>query len=366
MYRTVVALALAGAAPAWAQARPLDLRGEIPRAEPPGVLGLLRQEDEKPEREDLNLSLELVARSPRGRSNVGYGPLHLASQSPLHALRMGISPEAPQGLAPGQWETRETLTWSRMWAQADDYLLSFETLGRSCSVVYGATERLRVELGGVETARFAGDLDGFVKNFHETFALRQGGRDTVREGAYLFRIGDVELREGRANETARTLFASLHYTLTEGNEDVPAVAATFTLSGAPGDAPDLHGDSIGATGLLVASKSWGDFNAYLGAGFAWYGHESFHGLPLRPWGLSVLAAVEWRFLEGASLVLQHLWTPGALEGFGELSRPSYELALGLKIEVLPGSVLEIGGTENILVFDSSPDFGLHAGLSVRF
>ena len=76
------------------------------------------------------------------------------------------------------------------------------------------------------------------------------------------------------------------------------------------------------------------------------------------------ATVE-ELLASADVVVQG-YRPGALEGFGDLSRPSYELGLGLKIDVGLGSVLELGLTENILVFDSSPDFGMHAGLRVRF
>ena len=358
----------AGARQVGAQELPFDLRHDLRPAEASPVIVLLRQEDEKSEREGdvLAPSLEPVTREPRAAWNAGYGPLRLASQSPLHALRLGISMEAPLFLAPGRWETRESLTWSRMWAQADDYLLSFETLGRSCSVAHGLTERLQVELGAVETARFAGDLDGFVKNFHETFDLGQGGRDSVSEGSYLFRVGDVEVREGASGETSRNLFAALHYTLTEGTERVPAIAVTLKVGTALGDSPDLRGDSVAVAGALTASKGWGDVYAYVGAGFAWYGSETFHGLPLRPFGASVLTALEWRFLTGASVVLQHLWTLGALEGFEDLSRPSYEMGLGLKVEVASGAVLEIGLTENLLVFDSSPDFGMHAGLTLRF
>ncbi|HEX7897282.1 MAG TPA: DUF3187 family protein [Planctomycetota bacterium] len=364
----VALLIWAGTRPAWGQEIPLELRHEpLPPTETSGVIQLLRQEDEKAVREPAPApSLEPVGRAPRGTPNVGFGPLSISSQSPLHALRMGTAPEGPLLLAPGRWEARENLTWSRMWAQADDYLLSFETLGRACSVAHGVTERLQLELGVVETARFSGDLDGFVKNFHETFDLGQGGRDTIEEGSYEFQVGNVRIQEGASGETTRNLFAAAHYTLTEGSDAVPAIAATLKVGSALGDSPDLRGDSVGVAGSLTVSKGWGDLYAYLGAGFAWYGRESFHGLPLRPFGASILTALEWRFLAGASLIVQHLWTPGALEGYEDLSRPSYELGLGLKIQAAEGAVIEIGMTENILVFDSSPDFGLHAGLSVRF
>jgi hypothetical protein len=49
-----------------------------------------------------------------------------------------------------------------------------------------------------------------------------------------------------------------------------------------------------------------------------------------------------------------------------LSKPSNELGLGLKVRLGGGSVLELGLTENVVVFDSGPDFGMHAGLALRF
>jgi hypothetical protein len=253
-----------------------------------------------------------------------------------------------------------------MWAQADDYLLSFETLAQTSSVIHGVTDRLQLEVGAVATTRFAGDLDGFVKNFHETFDLGLGGRDTVHEGAFDFRIGDLTIEEGSAHETTDRLFGSLHYVITAGSDEGPAISATLTVTTDLGDSADLEGESVGLAGALSAAKAFGDVYAYLSLSWAWFGRESFHGLPLRPYGASILVGLEWRLLNGVSLVVQHLWSPGALEGFEELSRPSYELGLGLKVEVVAGSVFEIGMTENILVFDSSPDFGLHAGLAVRF
>lgn len=344
----------------------LDPGGDARRPERSPVIELLRREDERSQGLERPLVLDDVPAAGRGTSNVGYGPLRLSSQSPFHALRLELPAGAPSSLPAGRWELRENLTWSRMWAQADDYLLSFETLAQTSSVIHGVTDRLQLEVGAVATTRFAGDLDGFVKNFHETFDLGLGGRDTVHEGDFDFRIGDLTIEEGSAHETTDRLFGSLHYVITAGSDEGPAISATLTVTTDLGDSADLEGESVGLAGALSAAKSFGDVYAYLSLGWAWFGRETFHGLPLRPYGASILVGLEWRLLNGVSLVVQHLWSPGALEGFEELSRPSYELGLGLKVEVVAGSVFEIGMTENILVFDSSPDFGLHAGLAVRF
>ena len=347
-------------AAAWAQELALDVK-PTPR---PGVIELLRQEEERARaRESASPALEPTSDAPLEMDNVGYGPLRLSSASAFHAFRLDVLPEAPSTLRQGGWELRENLTWSRVWAQSDDYLLSFETLGHVTSAAHAVSDRFQIEIGAVSTSRFTGELERFVRDFHDAFNIPQGGRDSVDLGSYHFRVGDVEV--GKSDETVDHVFTTLRYILTPGDDVMPAISASLTLGTGVGDS-ELSGDSVSVAGMLSAAKGFGDVYVYAAAGLAWFGDLRFHGLGLRPFGASVMVGVEWRILEGVSVVLQHLWSPGAIEGFEELSRPAYELAWGLKIEAVAGSVFELAMTENILEFDSSPDFGLHAGLVVRF
>ena len=48
-------------------------------------------------------------------SKVGYGPLDLPSQSPIQALRLGLSPRTPSTLGRGQVEARFRATWVNLW-----------------------------------------------------------------------------------------------------------------------------------------------------------------------------------------------------------------------------------------------------------
>ena len=54
------------------------------------------------------------------------------------------------------------------------------------------------------------------------------------------------------------------------------------------------------------------------------------------------------------------------EGFDPFSEASHEITLGWKWEVVPQGVLEIGVVENLVTFDNSADFGIHAGFTQRF
>lgn len=301
--------------------------------------------------------------------NVGYGPLRLSAQSPFQALRLQAPLDPPSSLAQGHWELRETTTWSRMWAYSDDYLLDYETMNSVHSVVYGIHPMVQMELGAGEGSRFGGSLDGFVRDFHDLFGIDQHGRSSFPRGTYAFRVagrdGQTDVEESRGRPT-EYLFVALHHTLTDGSETLPAISWSFSLRTPLREDPYFRGEPIEAAASISLSKRWGDLIGYVTLGVGIYGNEEFAGLDLRPFGFSLLGAVEWNLFDQASLVFQYLWSQGAVLRFGPFSEPSHEIGLGLKIEVTKGTVFEIGAIENIVVFDNSPDFGIHAGLTVRF
>ena len=78
-------------------------------------------------------------------SNVGYGPLHLPTQSPFQSLRFGFQPRTPSTLAKGHVEVRLTETWANLWAfEKSDFLIDYEMLRSSFSVAYGISDVLQV------------------------------------------------------------------------------------------------------------------------------------------------------------------------------------------------------------------------------
>jgi hypothetical protein len=67
-----------------------------------------------------------------------------------------------------------------------------------------------------------------------------------------------------------------------------------------------------------------------------------------------------------SFTLQYLGTQGVGKDLGVFSETSNEVVFGWKWEVRQAGVLEIGLLENIVVFDNSPDLGVHVGFTQRF
>ena len=129
---------------------------------------------------------------------------------------------------------------------------------------------------------------------------------------------------------------------------------------------DLEGSDVDLALSAAASRRFGRFYVYVTIGYTWYGSDSISGLELDDTQLSVLVAAEWRFKPRMSLLLQYLGSEGAAVDLGPFSETSNEVVMGWKWEVRPAGVLEIGLIENVVTFDNSPDFGVHAGFTQRF
>jgi hypothetical protein len=304
--------------------------------------------------------------------NVAYGPLRLSTQSPFQSMRLTPGMDAPSNLPRGRWETRETNTWSKMWGMSDRYLLDFEVFRQTQSIVYGVTNDLQAELGVGESSKFGGRLDGFVRGFHDMFGIQQSGRDLYARGEYHFQLrpkrgAPIDIEEDRGGDPSQDfLFAALHQTLTRGNDFLPAVSVSFTFQSRLESSPDVSGNALETAFAVTFAKRFGEFYGYVSIGASWLGDQEFHGVDLRSTGFSALAAVEWNLAADLSLVVQHLYSRGALAGYGALSEPSYEISLGMKFEAARGMVVELAVIENLIVYDNSPDFGVHFGLTQQF
>lgn len=323
-----------------------------------------------------DLALELDGY--RGRaicfSNVGYGPLRLPSQSPFQSLRQGLLPRAPSTLSQGNIELHETETWANLWARNEgDWLIDAETLQSHLSIAYGVTDTLQFEISAEDKSRFGGAMDAFVQEFHDLLNIDQGGRDEVSRDRFSAEFATtpgtppVRLTNRHRGSYSRSLATTFQHNVTCGTPDLPAIAYSATLRTDLGDVEDLTDEE--PTDLAVSlsvAKRFGDFYLYLNAGYAWFGKEEFRGIDLKTTQGSALLALEWRFAAEMSLLAQYLLSEGVTEHLGRFSEPSHEITLGWKGEILRGTVLEVGLIENVIVSDNSPDFGLHAGISLRF
>lgn len=315
-------------------------------------------------------------------SQVGYGPLGIRSQSPFQGLRLAMFPRTPSTLAGGQHQLRAGVTWANVWAvdqgvfdpaggELGPYVLDFETLDLDLGYAYGLSDTFQLELGYESRRRFGGLMDGFIEGFHDLFGIDQSGRDLWPRDRSLVLIDPGGGRpplvrdEQGGQSIVRSLLATFQHNLSCGTELLPALSWSATVRSAVGG-DELEGGSLDFALSAALSRRLGRFYLYLTLGHTWYGSREVAGLELAATQFSLLTAVEWRFRPRMSLVLQYLGSEGAVTELGPFSESSHEVVIGLKWEPDEGGVLEIGLLENIVIFDNSPDFGLHAAYTRRF
>ncbi len=314
-------------------------------------------------------------------SHVGYGPLMLRSQSPFQSLRLALAPRAPSTLTRGQWEVRTAATWANVWAveeaefdpgagELGDYVLDYESLHVAVTAAYGLSDTFQVELGVEDRSVFGGVMDGFIEGFHDLFGIDQSGRDLWPRDQLAILLeppGEPPVMLGAANRGTyvRDLLVTLQHNVTCGTESWPALS--WSVTGRYALKADLQeGDAFDVGASLAMSRRFGEVYTYLVLGYAWYGDDSALGIELADTQATALAAVEWRFRPRSSLVLQWLWSEAATDSLQPFDASSNEVTLGWKWEVVPSGVLEVGLIENVITFDNSPDFGVHAAWTQRF
>lgn len=322
----------------------------------------------------------------RGRSicfsNVGYGPLATRSQSPLQGLRLSIVPRTPSTLAGGQHQVKLGATWANLWAvdeaifdpandQLGPYVIDSESLDVDLSYAYGLTDIFEFEFAYEQRWRFGGVMDGFIEGFHDLFSIDQSGRDRWPRGRSFIFIdpGDGRppvVRDDSADHIiAQSVLATLQHNVSCGGDHHPAFSWSATLRAGVGG-EDLGGGDFDFALSAAASQRLGDFYLYLTLGYAWFGSDAIDGIGLEQRQLTVLAAGEWRFAPRMSLLLQYLGSQGVAVDLAPFSEFSHEVLIGWKWELRQAGVFEFGLIENIITFDNSPDFGIHAAFTQRF
>ena len=306
------------------------------------------------------------------RDKVGHGILSMPSLSLLNLLRGGLEPRVPEPLPQGTFELDYSLTWANTWGyNHGSFFVDQENLVPMIALGWGATDRTRLELEARAPSRFGGRMDSLIEVVHEVFKVEAMNREDWPEDDFR-----VELtREGKTAELEKSdrgfygtsLAGTVQTSLWEGEGLWPLVAGSLTARTDLGPNRDLREGSLVDVGAsLSGATRVGDFHFYGAVGIAWYGSERFQHVKLRPVQGSILMAAEWRFSPKASLVAQYLITEGAARNWRNFSKPSNELVVGMRLTVAANARLELGIIENLADPVNSPDFGLHAGMELRF
>ncbi|MBV8880168.1 MAG: DUF3187 family protein [Planctomycetaceae bacterium] len=308
----------------------------------------------------------------QGHENIGLGLFQSVSLSPFASMRTGFGPRMPSSLAEDAVELRINEDWASMLSVKDAWLLDYDVLRSNIGASWGVTDRLRLDLDIESGTRTSGTLDTFIIAFHRTFNLAIGNRRQYSGHPQRLQIRTphngptILVDEHDQQPFQQALIAGAQMTLVRGDEDLPAVAASFSLRRVL-DTGDLSlGSAVDVGASLSFAKRAGPVYFYLGGSAAWFGQEDFFGLPLRSLQWSGLFGVEIRAVSWFSITGQYLITSGGVDALQDLSRPAHEVTAGFKWDLGAGYLLETAILENIIHPLNTPDFGVHLGLTIRW
>lgn len=308
---------------------------------------------------------------------VGWGPLHLATQSPVQQLRLAYLHESPELHAPRTWSLVTSLNWANVWVyDAQRLRMDEEVWVLSQAVEYTFDDRLAASLMAPFRYRNGGVMDGTIERFHGLIGLGNAGReryprgdlrvDAIREDGTVLTLADerdtgwlggapvLSLRWGLTGPRARaplTLKASLDVPALEGRTRVVRRRGHDWAVGLA-TAGRLSQRVAGTVSLAVVQSRRGGL---------------FHEGDLSTRQLSVMLAADYGISEAWGLVGQVLSESpvGDRTGTG-FDEPATDLALGLKWQLDRDLQLEFAMVENLFVHDNNADFALHGALRARF
>jgi hypothetical protein len=305
--------------------------------------------------------------------DIGLGPLRIASQSPGQSLRLGLVPHTPSDLRPGEWEVSLASTWVNVWADGDHYHLDYETDTTALVVAHGVAPGWRMEAEVNTRVTGGGRLDSFIQDFHDAFGLSQNGRDQVPRNRASIHIdataqqpaldlGPADLQGSRESR----LRTSLERSLLDGSGWLPRLSLSATAQVPLESEGSYQGGSVDVGGDLAAAFSFGELVAYLTVAYTRFGSDRSSGVRLYRSNWSGLAALEYRLTRHWSALAQYLVSQGTAPDYHVFSKASHEVTFGTKVLFSSGTEVHFALIENIIIFDNSPDFGIHLGLSQRF
>ncbi len=324
--------------------------------------------------EDHDISEPNLLSPSQDRSvNVRLGPMYLRGQSPFQLLRLSLTPIGGENVPRGHWLLGTTATWTNRWAEEKDkYIIDAGVLRTAFFATYGLMDWLELHLEIPFCMRGGGYMDGMIEGFHDLFGLNQAGRDRYPKNRFriVFWRKDgtkFELGPGGSGVGMEDMVLSTRCLITRGGEWLPQTCLTLHFKVPTGDEEDLYGSgSLDGGAAFCFGKRIRGLYGYLGIQYTRFGDDELAGIPMRKDQISVLTALEFPWDDRLSFILQELFNTGAAEDFYEFSDPTNEISFGIKAEFPSQTYFEFGLIENLFLFDNSPDFGVHLGISRRF
>jgi uncharacterized protein DUF3187 len=308
-------------------------------------------------------------------------PFRTTNQSPLAVIH-AIPAESSATVTPkGRFSSAFTLDLASNYTSSsitsEQILLDGESYRWTFSPRYGLSERVEIGLDIPFVLYGGGVFDGFIIDWHDTFWLPQGGRDTAVKNRLRYsysKNGEQRLLLDRSGYGVGDVTLLTGVKLLENRSPFATEAVTFraTVKLPSGDSDKLLGDgAFSGTGSLCGGLNrftdWGTAGFFGSAGVMISGDGKVLTEQQRNLAGFGTLGVGWGPLPWISFKVQlNANTPlyGGSNLF-ELSKPAVMLVSGGALKFPGDYVLDIGVSEDVSVA-TAPDVSLHLGLSRQF
>lgn len=295
-------------------------------------------------------------------------PFTIRDQNPLLA-GFGLPAAMPAQLDDaGVWSSSFDLYWSStaLLQQSDSEFLVVDAETREARLTLQAsvTDRIAWQLQIPYRYTGAGNLDGFIDTWHDTFGLPDGARSQLPEDQF-------EIWYSRSNSSLLNMTSSVSglgdvqaavgYELI--TSPVTALATWLSIKLPTGDEDKLTGSGATDVSLLLAGQHrfgtrWSLFGQASGT---WLGDGEFASAAQRSVVWGGLAGLSWQAWRGLSLKAQIDAHTAAFDSDLDFLNEAVVLTLGGDYRFASGWRFDLGVSEDIAV-EHSPDVVFVAGL----
>ncbi len=307
-------------------------------------------------------------------------PFRTINNNPLAQI-YGLPAETSAVLTDsGRWHFNLTQDIASIYSTSDSssehILLDGELYRWNLSARYGVSDNLELGLELPFIVQGGGFLDSFIIDWHKTFGLPQGGRDTAPKNRLRYQYskdGRQLLNVTRSSSGIGDISLLAGYRLFEQktDQDLDAVAVRAQVKLPSGDTGNLMGSgsidtALFLTGSMNRSTEWGMLGVFGSVG----GMVSSDGSILagQRENLAALgtAGLGWAPASWIAFKVQcNLHTPLFNSGLSEIGNNSALITFGGTLKLPDGYLLDLGVGEDIAV-GTAPDVNFHMGLAKRF
>jgi hypothetical protein len=264
------------------------------------------------------------------------------------------------------------VTEASIWGQDPYMVLDFGIRDTRLGGTYGVSERLGFGFFFDQRQYYGGIFDQVTLNVHELVGLDMHGR--LDDDKYLHRIiryddvGNVIFETNDMKQFDNSgISVGAHYVLTFGSDGfLPAIGLTgvvrYITEAPPGDDDNPVDWSIGSGISKRLSETWYLYG-YLS--YTSFGQDIIQAkestvtpLEFTDSAINAMLAGAWKFDPKWVLLIQYLYSEGAMEDFNIMSDSANEIDIGVKWQMADSDFLEITLIENFVTVDNSPDVGL--------